>query len=150
MEHREAVEMMASERYLLGEMDDAQRDAFEAHFFSCAECAADVREGAVMRDGVHAGLTRSAASTRGWRPAIVIPWAAAATLAIAAGYQSFRTPTAGSLAAGSAAAGALATGPLPLAPITLRASTRGQEARVVPGPGGIVTLALDLGGERFD
>jgi hypothetical protein len=139
MEHRQAVDTLASERYLLGEMTDAERDAFEAHFFSCHECAEDIRAAAMMRDGVRAGFLRPQTSVRRWRPAIVLPWAAAATLAVALGYQTARTRPAGSLA----------VGPLSLAPVTLRSSTRGQDVSVAPGPGDVVTLALDLGGERF-
>ena len=48
MEHTEATESMAAERYLLGEMTPEDRDAFEEHFFGCPECAAAVREGAAI------------------------------------------------------------------------------------------------------
>ena len=34
---------MAAERYLLGELTDAERDQFEEHFFDCSACADDVR-----------------------------------------------------------------------------------------------------------
>jgi hypothetical protein len=37
-----------------------------------------------------------------------------------------------------------------LTPATLRPASRGQEAVLSPGPGGIVTLAVDLGGAQFD
>jgi len=43
-EHRAAVESMAAERYVLGEMEPAERDAFEDHFFDCIECSSDVRD----------------------------------------------------------------------------------------------------------
>jgi hypothetical protein len=33
----------AAERYLLGEMSEPDREKYEQHFFSCAECAEDVR-----------------------------------------------------------------------------------------------------------
>jgi len=46
MEHNEATETMAAERYLLGEMTTEDREAFEEHFFGCSACAADVRDGA--------------------------------------------------------------------------------------------------------
>lgn len=48
MEHHEAHDTQATERYLLGEMNDAERDLFEAHFFDCPECAADVRAGMTL------------------------------------------------------------------------------------------------------
>jgi anti-sigma factor RsiW len=154
MDHQEVLSTLASERYLLGEMTDTERDSFEEHFFSCAECAEDVTVGETMRAGAHAGLIgaprasqapgrgskASVLSWRAWRPAMVIPWAAAATLALVAGYQSMqmqngRTPS---------------IGPLALSPMTVRAATRGQEPVVSPGPGGVVTLAVDLGADRFE
>ena len=50
MDHRQAVETLALERYLLGEMADQERDAFEEHFFSCAECTEEARAGGALRD----------------------------------------------------------------------------------------------------
>src|SRR5437763_9583839 len=50
MEHTEALEKMMAERYLLGELLEEDRDAFEDHFFDCPECAAAVRDGAVLLD----------------------------------------------------------------------------------------------------
>lgn len=43
MNHAEAVQQMATEKYLLGELSPELRDAFEEHFFDCQECAMDVR-----------------------------------------------------------------------------------------------------------
>jgi|SRR5215471_17800718 len=42
----------AAERYLLGDMTEADRERYEAHFFSCAECAEDVRTTAAFLDDV--------------------------------------------------------------------------------------------------
>lgn len=51
MDHSEAVELMATERYLLGELTPEQREAFEAHFFECFECALEVRaEAAFLKE----------------------------------------------------------------------------------------------------
>lgn len=47
MEHNELTQY-ATERYLLEEMPEAERDQFEEHFFSCMECAAEVKAGARM------------------------------------------------------------------------------------------------------
>lgn len=142
MEHQEAVATLACERYLLDEMTEPERESFEAHFFDCTECAADVRSGAALRDGVRAGLVRDNSTTKRtfWRPATVLPWAMAASFALLAGYEAVRPRADLTIGAG----------PLALAPATLRPATRGQEAVVTPGPGGIVTLAVDLGGRRFD
>jgi len=56
MDHLQAVNTLAAERYLLEEMTDAERDEFEGHFFSCKDCAEDLRAGAVMIDGARSGL----------------------------------------------------------------------------------------------
>lgn len=48
MEHAESIQTNAAERYLLDEMPDGERDAFEDHYFDCTECARDVRDGARM------------------------------------------------------------------------------------------------------
>ena len=37
MDHLQAVNTLAAERYLLDEMTDAERDEFEGHFFSYAQ-----------------------------------------------------------------------------------------------------------------
>ena len=50
MNHAEALQNMATERYLLGELSPELRDAFEEHFFECPECAMDVRAAAVFLD----------------------------------------------------------------------------------------------------
>jgi hypothetical protein len=59
MEHTEAIDTGAAERYALGEMSEAERDKYEEHFFDCPDCADEVRSaalflenaGAVARDG---------------------------------------------------------------------------------------------------
>ena len=35
---------MTAERYLLGDLGEEERAAYEAHFFSCPECAEEVVE----------------------------------------------------------------------------------------------------------
>jgi anti-sigma factor RsiW len=149
MNHREAVETLALERYLLGEMADQERDAFEEHFFSCAECAEDARAGGAMRDAVAAGMAMPAATKmspagrlltmpapRRRLTSIVVPWAAAASLALVAGYQAF-------IAVPALRRNAR---PMALAPVTLRPASRGQETVVVASAGALITLAVDLGG----
>src|SRR5581483_3945860 len=130
MEHRDAVESLATERYLLGEMNEAERAEFEAHFFSCPDCADDVRAGALMRDGVRQGLLGAPARAslpdnvvrmprvRTWRSSTVLPWAVAATLAVIVGYQARSARSSTSRFAGGIVA---------LSPTTLRPATRGRE-----------------------
>jgi hypothetical protein len=50
MEHQNAQETMAAERYLLNELSEEENAAFEEHLFDCQECAADIRAGAAMMD----------------------------------------------------------------------------------------------------
>jgi anti-sigma factor RsiW len=48
MNHEDAVQEMATERYLLDELAPELREAFEEHMFGCPECAFDVRAGNVF------------------------------------------------------------------------------------------------------
>jgi hypothetical protein len=50
MEHQEALQLKAVERYLLGELSGDLREQFEDHFFSCSECAREVESGAIFVD----------------------------------------------------------------------------------------------------
>jgi anti-sigma factor RsiW len=145
MDHRQAVETLALERYLLGEMADQERDAFEEHFFSCVECAEDARAAGTMRDAVADGMAGAVKqpSNRVLRmPAprrrlasIVLPWAAAASLALVAGYQGLV------MRSGLKPIAA----PIVLSPVTLRPASRGEEPVVFASAGAMITLAVDLG-----
>lgn len=42
MNHQDAINSNLVERYLLGEVPDVERSAFEEHYFSCAVCAQDL------------------------------------------------------------------------------------------------------------
>jgi Putative zinc-finger len=158
MTHQEATATLATERYLLDEMTEAERDAFEAHFFACAECADDVRLGALMREGARAGFlagtpealagTREAGRTgaqvlgfpgaaapRRWYQSAVLPWAMAASLTLLAGWQSFvQVP----------ALRRLESVPLAVVPVNLRPASRGAEPVVVVRPdASVIALAVD-------
>lgn len=54
-----------TERYLLGELADAQAGEFEEHFFQCAECAEDVRAELTLVEGLR--------DTIGSAPAVIPP-----------------------------------------------------------------------------
>ena len=154
MDHLQAVNTLAIERYLLDEMPQEERESFEEHYFSCLECAEDARAASAMRDGAAAGLARTQAvpatdrgavlpfrpPVRSWRSSVALPWAAAAMLAIGLGYQTVQGPLLSRHEADSVA----------LMPSTLRPASRGQEAVVTAGPNGAVTLAVDLGGAQFE
>ncbi len=144
MTHPEAVSTLASERYLLDEMTDLERHAFEDHFFDCAECAADVRAGEVLREGAKAGLlgahtTSSSVLAFPGKPArrplsTLIPWAAAASLALVAGYQALL------LNNGSDTR----FEPQALAPVTLRPASRGADPILVVDGDKPVALAIEI------
>jgi anti-sigma factor RsiW len=106
MDHIEAVNNQAVERYLLGEMPDAEIDAFEKHFFECGTCAAEVESGVLFQENARAAFQPvpqpASAAKRNWlshwlsprlsqwwtRPAFAAPALAAALLAAAVVYQA--------------------------------------------------------------
>ena len=101
MEHEEAVQAHATEKYLLGELLPEERDAFEEHLFDCRDCADDLRAAAAFVEHSKVALsTPDATPVRdpvpalarpGWlswlRPAIAAPVLAALLAVIA--YQNF-------------------------------------------------------------
>ena len=105
MNHTEAMEQMAAERYLLNELAPDARDAFEEHIFDCPECALDLRAGILFVQEAKNQIPALAASqakseeTKSsnkrnfafswWRPAFALP--AMAALLIVVGYQNFVT-----------------------------------------------------------
>jgi hypothetical protein len=108
MDHSQAVEQMAAERYLLNELTGEAREAFEEHFFDCPDCALDLRAAAAFMDEAKAqlpslvnsvparpasGLVKPRPKRDQWfswlRPAFAVP-AFAALLAVI-GYQNLVT-----------------------------------------------------------
>ena len=108
MDHSEAVQRMAAERYLLNELTPEAREAFEEHLFDCPECALDLRAGAAFVAEAKAQLPelagpsptpvpprqRSSGAKREWwlswlQPAFAAP--AFATLLLVLGYQNLIT-----------------------------------------------------------
>jgi hypothetical protein len=86
MDHDEALRMMATERYLLDEFTPELKEAFEEHFFSCQDCALDVRMAAALVEHVPPWVnsaesvekvTTAVPQKPGWfgwlRPAITVP-----------------------------------------------------------------------------
>jgi len=153
MTHQQAVEKHAAERYLLDEMPELERFAFEAHYFECAECAESVRMGALMQEGISEGLlpgTRAEAlAPEAPRPAAALgspfrtwlPWAVAALLTVGIGYQAlWQVPNLRTQVARTQA----------LAPVVLRSATRGAEPAVVRPADGVIAFALDLPGVSTD
>jgi hypothetical protein len=151
MTHADAVRTLAAERYLLDDMPEIERFDFEDHYFDCAECAEEVRAGALLQKAVRNGMLEQRAGgpvvsmpnrgKRSWlagpasrfrAPEVLIPWAAAATLALVVGYQSL-------------APGGNRLEVQGLTPVTLRPATRGAVATVrIPEDGGAVAIAMEV------
>ena len=51
MDHEEAVRLQAAEKYVLGELAEELREAYEQHYFDCQECATEVIATAAFVDG---------------------------------------------------------------------------------------------------
>ena len=148
MTHQQALDGLASERYLLDEMTEVERFEFEDHYFDCAECAEDVRLGDMIRQEDRRARAAMAPNTQVGRPVVVLtsakwwrrpmvaaPWAVAATLALVVGYQSLVTVP------GLRDAG----GPQSIEPVMLRGATRGAATTVAIVPGQrVVALSADL------
>jgi hypothetical protein len=161
MDHTEAVNQMAVEKYLLGELPPDVRDAFEEHFFDCAECAVDMRVGMEFVEQAKAQLpslaTATQPQTHGDRPAqktfkvkeqsgLRAWWAGwfanpmfgapvFATLLLVIGYQNLVTyPTLRSEA----------TDPQVLPAIALHGTTRGGDTVVTVARHEGISLLMDL------
>lgn len=108
MDHSEAEQQMAAERYLLNELKPEEREAFEEHLFDCPECALDLSAGAAFVEAAKAQLPELAGALpaaapsgshkpvaqRNWwlswlQPAFAVP--AFATLLMILGYQNLVT-----------------------------------------------------------
>ena len=142
MTHEQAVSTLASERYLLEEMSDAERSTFEEHYFSCEECADDVRAGGLMRDGARAGLMKSEPGrARMARGAIPRP-AAGISPRRFRGRLPPRSPW-WRATRRSSPRGPFSH-PMALEPVTLRPASRGQEAAARVQPAAVVVFAVDV------
>ena len=132
MEHQTAVDRQIAERYLLNELDDEEREQFEEHFFTCADCADDIRAGSALVEGTRTLLRPEASGVRqtaepsrkpwwGWLWSPVPAYAMAAVLAVALVIQQTDNGTA----------------TLPEAHLLtmLRPVTRGTPQRIAVAPG---------------
>jgi hypothetical protein len=76
MDHQAAVANQLVERHLLGELSEAQAEEFELHFFTCAECAEDLRLALQLRDSARSIFAEEdlAAMQPVLRPAVRPGW----------------------------------------------------------------------------
>jgi len=98
MNHQEALQQMAVERYLLGELTGASLDNFEEHLYECSECATDVKTGVTFIDAARTELSapRRVAvphmeSARSWTSWFTSPWILAPALAACLLILAFQT-----------------------------------------------------------
>jgi len=99
MDHAEALKIKATEKYFLGEMTRKEREAYEDHYFTCQECAIDVKSTATLMDNSREIFRKELAAQsarsekRGWfgwmQPAYAM--AAVAALVLVIGYQNLVT-----------------------------------------------------------
>ena len=146
MEHAEAQQMRAVERYALGDLSVSEVEDFERHFFDCPQCSEELRTLTILQDNARAVLVEHVPSPAaaslpavpvppgtkaGWwrdlkgllwlRPAVAGPAFAALVIAVFAGYQAGeRRP---------------AEGPQPISAYPLYAASRGDQSPIAPAPG---------------
>jgi hypothetical protein len=98
MNHQDALQEMAVERYLLGELSGASLESFEEHLFECMECAADVKAGATFLDAARTELNAprrvtlpNVERTPRWTSWFTSPWVLGPALAACLLVLSFQT-----------------------------------------------------------
>jgi hypothetical protein len=102
MDHDVVVNNYTAERYLLGELTEAEREAYEEHYFGCADCAEEVLRGSefvqIVREVGIAEPDDAQPDTgpvTGWRSNWFRPvaMAACALLAVGFGVNSYQNMT---------------------------------------------------------
>src|SRR5580704_6775320 len=56
MDHTEATNMQAAERYALGDLSVSEVEDFERHFFDCSQCSEELRTLAIFQDNARAAF----------------------------------------------------------------------------------------------
>jgi anti-sigma factor RsiW len=87
MDHAEATRRLAAEQYLLGELNESEREEFENHFFACPECSETVEAGAVLVANTRAVFREGArfpdAVAPPWKKWLGLEWGLAPAAALA-------------------------------------------------------------------
>jgi hypothetical protein len=135
MNHEQAIQEMATERYLLDELSPELREAFEEHLFDCPECALDLRAGNVFMNEAKSQLPAMTAPSKSvaertaekkpWWSVFVMPAFAAPVFAALMALVVFQNVST------IPALRSAATQPRIIAPSSLHADTRGAEATLV-------------------
>jgi hypothetical protein len=145
MTHDEAIKDGATERYVLDEMTDEERDVFEEHYFDCAVCAEDVKAAIAVRDGLAAERVATTPMVVPFQPRrrSMPTWlgaAAAALVAVFSMYAAVVRPQRKQLADASAMV-AVALQPKGAAIYPLRA-VRGERTEIARS--GVSVLQLEI------
>lgn len=146
MDHQQAIKMQAAERYLLEELSEEERESFEDHYFSCLECADEVKAAytfadnarAVMADWPAPRAERRSFNFFDWLRPVWVPAMAVLLLGVAVYQSAFVIP-------GLERQLETATAPRALPSVVARAATRGEPAIVVLSPNDqFVQVILDI------
>jgi hypothetical protein len=151
LNHLKATKRKVADRYVLGELTQAQREEFEEHYFECVDCAEDVRAFMALTlnsrsvladvpDHVEAAAGRRSLdwlqALRSWRPPavyVMAPALAMLALTITTTYQSIILRS------------QLVAQAVPQ--FALHPDARGEESEIsVQKQGNFVVLAADLPG----
>jgi Putative zinc-finger len=99
MTHEDALQEMAVERYLLGELSGTSLESFEEHLFECSDCAVDVKTGMAFIDAARIELRTPARAPEPriekaskWTSWFASPWVLCPALAaclLILGFQTF-------------------------------------------------------------
>lgn len=91
MNHDKAIRDNCAERYLRGDLEGGECEAFERHYLGCGDCQSDLHVMQTLRDGLaelaEAGELRVPTARRRKAPSLPV-WALAATVLLAVGLLS--------------------------------------------------------------
>ena len=102
MEHSEAQNMGAAERYVLGDLSVSEVEEFERHFFDCAQCSEELRTLSILQENARvvfmeqesapsqakpAVVEQKPAKTGWWQFSIWAPAAAMVAIAVFVGFE---------------------------------------------------------------
>ena len=152
MDHSEAVQMGAVERYVLGDLSVSEVEEFERHFFDCPQCSEELGALAMLQDNARVVLAepgpvpiatsapakepeKRARRASWWNFPVLVPALAMLVVAVFAGFEAGERHSAPS--------------PQSVAEFPLYAAARGEETVIAPPSGArFYTLYLDKTWDR--